>query len=88
MHSSSFASLQAAYQEVHNFAAYGGAGSRSIAMGLSTLGRSSGGGWPWGEGDRLPETLVYLALCSASFAVKDSPTNDGMQLSSNNQAKL
>lgn len=37
MQSSSYASLQAAYQEVHSFALYGGAGSRSVAANLATL---------------------------------------------------
>lgn len=44
MHSGSLASLQAAYQEVHNFAAFGGAGSKSMGNGLSGLSKSSGGG--------------------------------------------
>jgi hypothetical protein len=35
--------VQAAYQEVHSFAMYGGAGSHSVAANLHTLKGSSGG---------------------------------------------
>ncbi|KAF6256488.1 Pyruvate/Phosphoenolpyruvate kinase-like domain-containing protein [Scenedesmus sp. NREL 46B-D3] len=45
MQSSSYASLQAAYAEVHSFAMYGGAGTRSVAANLHTLkGGASGPG--------------------------------------------
>ncbi|WIA20834.1 hypothetical protein OEZ85_005187 [Tetradesmus obliquus] len=42
MQSSSYASLQAAYQEVHSFAMFGGAGSHSVAANLHTLKASTG----------------------------------------------
>eukprot|EP00882_Tetradesmus_deserticola_P000941 GHRQ01001021.1.p1 GENE.GHRQ01001021.1~~GHRQ01001021.1.p1 ORF type:complete len:630 (+),score=269.85 GHRQ01001021.1:216-2105(+) len=44
MQSSSYASLQAAYQEVHSFAVFGGAGSHSVGGGLQSMKGSTSGG--------------------------------------------
>jgi hypothetical protein len=60
MQSSSYASLQAAYQEVHSFAMFGGAGSHSVAANLHTLKGSAGG-------VQLQQQRVYLHEMSMHF---------------------
>eukprot|EP00878_Enallax_costatus_P008141 GHUV01008513.1.p1 GENE.GHUV01008513.1~~GHUV01008513.1.p1 ORF type:complete len:786 (+),score=206.32 GHUV01008513.1:278-2635(+) len=71
MHSGSLASLQAAYQEVHNFTAFGGAGNKSMGAGLSALGRgtSGGGAGRGGMKEQLPFMSVLESLASTAVRV-------------------
>lgn len=75
MQSSSYASLAAAYQEVHSFTMFGGAGSRSVAANLSNL-RNTLGKPGIGPTSELPFLNMLEALSSSAVRVADKVSAD------------